>query len=193
MGILNVTPDSFSDGGLYLDPSLALQRVQQMCEEGADIIDIGAESSRPGADFVSVDEEWKRLEPILSRMSKESLSAHISVDTNKPEIMKRLNDFGVSMVNDIKGGADRETLELLADQGLTYVAMHMHKQPDKMQMQPLLGVEAVEDVKSFYKETLEKLKAAGFSENKIWLDPVSYTHLRSQETRLDLVCRLLLE
>ena len=171
MGVLNVTPDSFSDGGKFLDPGRALEWSLKMSEDGADIIDIGAESSRPGASIVDVEEEWRRLEPILSRLSQSGFKTPVSVDTYKPEIMVRLNDYGVAIVNDIKGGADEPTLRVLAEQGLIYVAMHMHRSPGDMQMSPLSGKEAVIQVQGFYDNVEQKLKNAGFEKSKIWLDP----------------------
>lgn len=171
MGVLNVTPDSFSDGGHYLAPSKALERAFQLADDGADIIDIGAESSRPGSAAVDVKDEWQRLEPLLCKLEKSNFSLPISVDTNKPEIMRRLPDFGVSLINDIKGGADPDTLAYLASRGVTYVAMHMHKDPMQMQIHPLRGDEAVAEVSKFYLETEEALRLAGFQDQQIWLDP----------------------
>lgn len=171
MGILNVTPDSFSDGGQFLNPETALRRIEQMIEQGADIIDIGAESSRPGASFISESEEWARLSPILTAISSQSHKINYSVDTNKPEIMRRLPDYGVQIINDIKGTADTQTLEHLAKSGCTYIAMHMQGTPDNMQDSPMSGQSAVHAVEEFYRASHSKLTSAGFTSDKIWLDP----------------------
>ncbi len=171
MGVINITPDSFSDGGRYNNPEDALRRAITLSEEGADIIDLGAESSRPGAKFLSVDEEWHRLEPVLRKIEAANLQAHISVDTNKPEIMRRIVDYGVSIVNDIRGGADRRTLEFLSRHSITYLAMHMHQNPDTMQIQPLYGVDAISEVEAFYRKTKQYLLDCGFKDENIWLDP----------------------
>ncbi|SMF69892.1 dihydropteroate synthase [Pseudobacteriovorax antillogorgiicola] len=171
MGVLNLTPDSFSDGGQFLDPDLALDRAWQMVEQGADIIDLGAESSRPGAEYVSEEEEWTRLEPVLNRLKKGGFDCPISVDTNKPNIMTRLHDYGVELVNDIKGGADDETLAVLAKQSMIYIAMHMHKDPKQMQTAPLKGDEAIGEIDSFYDSVSGRLRRAGFADDSIWFDP----------------------
>ncbi len=171
MGVLNVTPDSFSDGGSFLDPKRALAHVWELAADGADIIDIGAESSRPGSQAVDADEEWRRLEPLLAALSDNRPKALISLDSYKPVIMRRALDYPVQIINDIKGGADRATLELLAQRGLIYLAMHMHRDPTSMQAAPLDGQKALDELSSFYQNTQSRLSEAGFSEDRIWLDP----------------------
>lgn len=171
MGIVNITPDSFSDGGKYLDPNAAYEHAAKLVEEGADIIDLGAESSRPDAQFINIEEEWKRLLPILKLLEDNPLPVKISIDTNKPEVMRRLTDFNVHIINDIKGGADSETLEHLAKKDLYYLAMHMHGTPEFMQKSPLSSGSALIEVNNFYKNTQKKLTDIGFNKEKIWLDP----------------------
>lgn len=171
MGVVNITPDSFSDGGRFYKPDAAFKQALRLFENGADIIDLGAESSRPGAGSLNAADEWARLEPVLKRLSSENLPLFISVDTYKPEIMRRAVDHGAQIVNDIKGGADRSTLEYLASQSATYLAMHMHLSPETMQQDPLMGSSAVADVGLFYENTTKFLMDCGFDKKNIWLDP----------------------
>lgn len=171
MGVVNVTPDSFSDGGQWVDPELAWSRGVELAEAGADVIDLGAESSRPGASEVPLDKEWARLEPVLELFRKRNPNIAVSVDTYKPEIMLMAAELGAQVINDIKGGADESTLKLLAQKGVTYLAMHMHRSPLSMQQSPLSANDALDVVADFYDETYHKLKRCGFSEDKILLDP----------------------
>lgn len=171
MGVVNVTPDSFSDGGHFLKPSDALRQIERLLSDGADIIDLGAESSRPGALPLTPEEEWQRLEPVLQELARLWPSALISLDTYKPETMRRALDFPVSIINDIRGGANFETLQLLSSRGLVYLAMHMHRDPESMQRDPLDAPLALEKVSAFYSKTQERLGRAGFQADKIWLDP----------------------
>ena len=171
VGIVNVTPDSFTDGGDYFTPEAAYRRVGQLLEEGADLVDIGGESTRPGAQEVSLQEEWLRLQPVLHLVQKAHLGERISVDTSKAEIMRRSLELGVRCINDIKGGADEETLKLLARHGVTYIAMHMHQSPINMQKDPLDSASALRQVALFYEKTHALLTSCGFAPDKIWLDP----------------------
>ncbi len=173
MGVVNITPDSFSDGGDFLDPGRAVARIEQLFDEGADIVDLGAESSRPGAQAVDLEEEWRRLKPILERLSQIPLPtrAWISLDTYKADVMVRALDYRVQIINDIKGEADAKTLQLIANKGLTYLAMHMHRDPQAMQITPLDGPEALRAVDAFYRQTHARLKSFGFCDERIWLDP----------------------
>lgn len=171
MGVVNVTPDSFSDGGRFFKPEDAVDQVLRLVDDGADIIDIGAESSRPGAALISSDLEWQRLEPVLEKLFRRDIGCQISIDTNKDETMLRLVDTPVRIINDIKGGASRSTLEALAVKDMTYIAMHMHHTPETMQLDPLDGEDAVRQVEDFFKSTAENLERCGFSKECIWLDP----------------------
>jgi len=131
MGILNVTPDSFSDGGLYLSPEKALERARQMVVEGADILDIGAESTRPGAQPVAPEEEWRRLEPVLRELLP-SFSIPVSIDTRHASVARLALAAGVSIVNDVSGGRDSELLQAVADFGCGFVLMHLRGEPANM-------------------------------------------------------------
>lgn len=171
MGVVNVTPDSFSDGGRFFKPEDAVDQVLRLVDDGADIVDIGAESSRPGAELITPEIEWQRLEPVLEKLFQRDIGCQISIDTNKDKTMLRLQDYPISIINDIKGGASQSTLEALAAQDMTYIAMHMHQTPSTMQIKPLDGQEAVDKVEVFYTSALDRLKRCGFSEDRIWLDP----------------------
>jgi dihydropteroate synthase len=173
MGIVNITPDSFSDGGLFLSKDAALKQIDQLIQDGADILDIGAESSRPGAHAVSLDEEWTRLSPVLKALDKESISTLISVDTYKPEIMRRLKDHNVAIINDIRGGGQipDDILRDWARLSRTYLGMHMHLGPRSMQQTPLGAAEASAAVRAYYAVTRDRLQKLGFKPDKIWLDP----------------------
>ena len=171
MGIVNVTPDSFSDGGQFFSASFALKHIDQLAREGADIFDLGAESSRPYAVPVPLEEEWARLEPILKVLDKESL--RVSIDTYKPEIMRRLLDYNVEIINDIKGGGQvpSDILRQWALAGRTYLGMHMNREPETMQTYPLGPQEASLAVSGYYEATRRRLTGLGFPLDKIWLDP----------------------
>lgn len=171
MGIVNVTPDSFSDGGQFFSPQFALKHIDQLVREGADIVDIGAESSRPNASPVPLEEEWTRLAPLLKALDKENIC--VSVDTYKPEIMRRLLDHKVEIINDIKGGAQvpDDVLKAWAREGRTYLGMHMHRDPQTMQTTPLGPKDASAAVATYYDLTRRRMESLGFAVDKIWLDP----------------------
>jgi dihydropteroate synthase len=172
MGVLNVTPDSFSDGGSYLDPQAALAHAEALSEAGAAIIDLGAESTRPGATPVPEAEEWRRLAPVLTHLAAHPPKAALSVDTRNPGTMLRAADLGVRYLNDVSGGAPPETLaRLAAYPGLSYIAMHMHGEPATMQRHPLGPAAATGAVDAFFADALTRLTAAGFSPDRVWVDP----------------------
>ncbi|HYX33576.1 MAG TPA: dihydropteroate synthase [Oligoflexus sp.] len=171
IGVINVTPDSFSDGGTFLDPEKAVAHAWDLVDDGADVIDIGAESTRPGSAPVDADEEWRRLEPVLAALADQRPKARISLDTYKPMTMRRALDYPVDIINDISGVADRRTLETLAKRGLIYWAMHMHRDPANMHKDPLDGADALREVAAFYDKTQTALMEAGFAKDHIWLDP----------------------
>jgi dihydropteroate synthase len=135
MGILNITPDSFSDGGMYLDSNAALKRADKMIEEGVDIIDIGGESTRPGSDTVSADEELKRITPIIEGIKKISDIA-ISIDTYKPEVMKEVIGMDVAMINDIFALQKPNAIDLIKKSNVGVCLMHMQGTPKTMQLNP---------------------------------------------------------
>lgn len=169
MGIVNVTPDSFSDGGRFAHATLALQHCEQLIAEGADILDIGGESSRPGAPTLTVDEEWARLGPVLSVAT--TLGVPISVDTCKPEVMRRALDLGVDIINDIRGlTADGAIQAVAATPDCGVCVMHMRGDPATMQEQTSY-VDVVTEVCDFLQAQRLALNAAGVDDTRIVLDP----------------------
>ncbi len=167
MGVLNLTPDSFSDGGKYNRLNTALKHVEYMIENGADIIDIGAESSRPGAETISADEERNRLEPILKQIKKE-FECPISVDTYKPEIMKLSIDHGVDMINDIYALQKPGAIGALANSDQLVCLMHMQNTPKNMQNLPTYE-NIVSDVSSFFNSRISECNQAGIKMKELFL------------------------
>ncbi len=169
MGILNITPDSFSDGGKYLDFNEALKHAEKMIEEGVDIIDVGGESTRPGSDPVSVEEELKRITPIIEALKKHSDVA-ISVDTYKPEVMKAVINMGVAMINDIYALQQPGAIDVIKKSNVGMCLMHMQGTPKTMQINPIYK-NVVNEVKSFLEGRLNLLKHEGIDRSRIILDP----------------------
>jgi len=169
MGILNITPDSFSDGGQYLDFDQALKRAELMIEEGADIIDIGGESTRPGSDPVSADEELKRITPIIKALQKDS-NIVISVDTYKPRVMEQVIDMGVAMINDVFALQQPGAIEVIKKSNVGICLMHMQSTPKTMQLNPTYQ-DVVNEVKLFLEERANSLIAEGIQTERIILDP----------------------
>ncbi len=169
MGILNITPDSFSDGGQYLDFDQALKRAEIMIEEGADIIDIGGESTRPGSDPVSVDEELKRIIPIIKALKKHS-NIVISVDTYKPRVMEQVIDMGVAMINDVFALQQPGAIDVIKKSNVGICLMHMQGTPKTMQLNPTYQ-DVVNEVKLFLEERANSLIAEGIQTERIILDP----------------------
>lgn len=170
MGILNVTPDSFFDGGSYLSESDISERIENMIEQGADIIDIGAYSSRPGADDISTEEELSRLKKSLCVIKKDFPDIPVSIDTFRLDIVKSVLDFfGEIMVNDISGGNhDTEMIEFTAKHNLPYVCMHMQGNPQTMQTNPQYE-NVVSEVLDFFKTKLSE--AQKFNHQQFIIDP----------------------
>ena len=169
MGIVNLTPDSFSDGGRHSSLSRALENAQTLLAQGADILDIGGESSRPGAEPVSVQEELKRVLPFL----QEALTwkVPISVDTYKPEVMQAALDLGADVINDIWALRQPGALQMVARYPQCGVClMHMHREPQTMMAQPMTG-DALPLVKEFLSKQVLKLRDSGVQANRIVLDP----------------------
>ncbi len=171
MGVINVTPDSFSDGGLYLDPARARAQALELCQQGADIIDIGGESTRPQATPVSAAEEWRRLQPVLESLSKMPLPAALSVDTRKADIAGRLFDYPVALLNDCGAQLPPTLLQRWAAAGRSYLGMHMHGEPRTMQQQPLTAEQVMPCLVSFFRERVKLWRTCGFAEEQIWIDP----------------------
>ena len=167
MGILNVTPDSFSDGGLYLDPRRAVERGLEMIEEGAHLIDIGAESSRPGSEPVSEAEEMARLMPVLQSLSSRT-QVPISIDTRKPNVARRSLEAGAAVLNDIGGFRDPAMMEVAAESQASVVLMHMRGTPATMQQDTSYD-DVVSEIVAFLKAQAMAARLAGVQE--IAVDP----------------------
>jgi dihydropteroate synthase len=169
MGVVNVTPDSFSDGGLYLDPEAAIAHGRELVEAGADILDIGGESTRPGAEEVGASEELARVVPVIEGLR--GIGARISVDTSKAAVAAAALDAGAEIVNDVTAlRGDLEMAALCAERGCGVILMHMFGTPRTMQADPRYD-DVVADVKAFLAERLQAAVAAGVPEEGIWLDP----------------------
>ena len=169
MGIVNVTPDSFSDGGRFLDPAAALAHAHELIEQGADLLDIGAESSRPGADSsVSAEEELRRLLPVLRGLR--DCAVPVSVDTMKPKVMRAALAEGAAMVNDINALQAPGALEAVAASAAGVCLMHMQGAPKTMQQNPAYA-DVVAEVKTFLRTRLEAAHAAGIEPERIVIDP----------------------
>lgn len=168
MGVVNVTPDSFSDGGKYYSSSQAIEHGFQLAEDGADILDIGGESTRPGAEEVSVRSELERVIPVIEALCAAGLV--LSVDTNKPEVMAAAAEAGAQIINDVYALRRNGALEAAVKSGCGVCLMHMQGEPRTMQKNPVYG-DVVSEVKSFLVERAQVLTAQGVSDDKIVLDP----------------------
>jgi dihydropteroate synthase len=169
MGIVNVTPDSFSDGGEFLAVDKAIEHARRLAEEGADIIDIGGESTRPGSDPVPADEEMNRVLPVVEALVPET-RIPISIDTRKPEVARAALEAGCHIVNDVSACADGTMAEVIAAFDVPVVIMHMRGDPKTMQVNPRYE-DVVSEVKEFLRERAERLIAAGVKEDRIIIDP----------------------
>lgn len=168
MGIVNVTPDSFSDGGHFLDPGRAVERALQLIDEGADILDIGGESSRPGARPVTADEELRRILPVLEKLT--ALPVPVSVDTAKPQVMRQAIAAGAAMINDIFALRTPGALEAVAQSDVAVCLMHMQGEPRTMQQAPDYQ-DVVAEVKAFLMQRAAAATAAGIAHDRVVLDP----------------------
>lgn len=162
MGILNVTPDSFSDGGLFFDVNKAVEHSKQMVNDGADIIDVGGESTRPSSDQVSEEEELKRVKPVIERLVKE-VNALISIDTYKPKVVEECIKLGVNLVNDITGLRNKEMIEVIAKYKVPVVIMHMKGDPKNMQQNPTYK-DVVKEIKEFLIDRISEARKAGIKD-----------------------------
>jgi len=174
MGVLNLTPDSFSDGGRWLAVDQALKHAQQLIQDGADLLDIGAESTRPGAQDVDVETEFNRLAPVIEALQGENIP--LSIDTCKPQVMRRVLDLGVDMINDVAGFRDPASIAAVAQTAPGKPAapalciMHMQGQPRTMQQAPHYENVVVE-VRDFLRDRAQALQRAGINANRLVLDP----------------------
>jgi len=170
MGILNLTPDSFSDGGSYIDIETAIKRAKKMVEEGADIIDVGAESTRPGASYISEEVELKRILPVVKRLVTE-IDVPISIDTYKPSVAEECIKAGAHIINDIKGLKGNSNMaEIIAKYGVFVIVMHIKGEPKTMQKNPKYD-NIIKDINKSLGESIDIAIKAGISPEKIILDP----------------------
>lgn len=169
MGILNVTPDSFYDGGKYMSMDSALRRVDEMISQGADIIDIGGESSRPGSSPISIEEEKKRIMPIIENISKE-FTVPISVDTYKPEVAIAAFNSGATILNDIFALRYHEDMVKIAKKFKKIILMHMQATPKTMQINPSYK-NVVREIFQFFRERIKFCQSNGINKDKIIIDP----------------------
>jgi dihydropteroate synthase len=169
MGVLNVTPDSFSDGGLFLDPEAAVRRGIEMAAEGADVIDVGGESTRPGSDTVPPAVEADRVVPVIKRLAAE-VDVPLSIDTRKPEVARTALDAGAVVVNDISGGRDPAMLEVVAGSGAGMVLMHMLGEPKTMQAEPHYD-DVVAEVMAYLGARIDAAAQAGIDRERLCVDP----------------------
>lgn len=168
MGILNVTPDSFSDGGKLLTAQQALEHALRLIEEGADIIDIGGESTRPGAALVSVDEELRRVLPVLEALQASNVP--VSVDTRKPEVMRAAIEVGAAMINDVCALQEHGAIDAVADSNVAVCLMHMQGEPQTMQAKAYYA-NVVEEVMSFLAQRIAAAVSDGISRERLIIDP----------------------
>jgi len=170
MGVVNVTPDSFSDGGRWLDPGAAVAHGRQLVADGADVLDVGGESTRPGADPVPADEELRRVVPVVEALAAEA-GVPVSVDTTKANVADAALDAGATIVNDVSAGRfDPDILGVTAAAGAGYVAMHMLGEPRTMQADPRYD-DVVDDVGAFLVARLDAARAGGIGETALAADP----------------------
>ena len=166
MGILNVTPDSFSDGGLHLEVPQAVDRVEQMIEEGAKFIDVGGESTRPGSESVSIEEELRRVLPVVEALPKNEFV--LSVDTTKPEVAQAVLEAGAHLINDVSGRAEPTLVDFAERHQAGYVIMHAQGSPKTMQKAPAYD-NVVAEVRAFFHERATTLAECNLP--KVWMDP----------------------
>jgi dihydropteroate synthase len=173
MGILNTTPDSFSDGGRYLCVDMALKQAAKMVADGAGIIDIGAESTRPGAPMVLVQEELDRLLPIIEKI-KQNLDVIISIDTSKPQVMEEVIKLKVDMINDVRALRERDNhrdgLNILASARIPVILMHMKGRPNNMQHAPRYE-HVIDDIYNFFEHRIDICLKFGIERKNIFIDP----------------------
>jgi dihydropteroate synthase len=186
MGVINITPDSFSDGGVHLDPDVAADGARRMVDDGAAIVDVGGESTRPGSEGVTLDEELRRVVPVLERLAGE---VPVSIDTAKPEVARRALALGAELVNDVTAfRTDPELAEVCAEHDAYVCLMHMRGEPRTMQDDPRYDDVAAE-VASFLEERMRFAVEQGVREDRICLDP-GIGFGKTLEHNLELVRRL---
>jgi len=170
MGIVNVTPDSFSDGGRFSSPAKAVAHALELVTQGAEILDIGGESTRPGAETVSESEELRRVIPVIESLAAK-VKIPLSIDTVKPAVARAALDAGASIINDVAANRSDDAMwKIAAEFGAGYVCMHAQGGPRTMQQNPAYK-NVVRDVGAFFRERLEKLEAAGVAADQVVFDP----------------------
>jgi dihydropteroate synthase len=184
MGVVNITPDSFSDGGRFLDPEAAVSHARRLAEEGADLIDIGGESTRPGAEPVSEAEELKRILPVLRSLS----DLAVSVDTRRPRVMREALAAGASMINDVDALTAPGALDAVARSNCAVCLMHKKGEPATMQRDPHYD-DVVREVKDFLKQRVDATLGAGVAAARIVVDP-GFGFGKTMEHNLELLGRL---
>ena len=168
MGIVNVTPDSFSDGGLLASSAGAISHAETLVEEGAHILDVGGESTRPGATSLSADEEWQRIGPVLQQLVKWDIP--VSVDTYHPQTMQKALDLGVDILNDVWAFRQKGALEAVASSRCGLCMMHMHGEPATMQLHPMVG-NVMDELSVFFQTQLALIDEVGIDQSRVVLDP----------------------
>jgi len=188
MGIVNVTPDSFSDGGRYLDAGAAVARCHELLAEGADLLDLGGESTRPGSEAVAPEEQWRRLEPVLTRLAAERPEAAISIDTRSAEVAERALAAGARIVNDVSALADAAMAGVVAAAGAGLVLMHMRGTPETMQRETAYA-DVTGEVAAWLRGRVTVAEAAGVARECVALDP-GIGFAKSAEGSLELLARI---
>lgn len=187
MGVLNVTPDSFSDGGRFNTPDHALRQAEQMIQDGVSVIDIGGESTRPGAQGVSSGQELDRVIPVLESL-RERFDTPVSIDTSKALVMREAINAGADMINDVRALQEEGTLAVCSEAEIQVCLMHMQGQPRTMQQKPSY-TDVVEDIADFFVHRVAACEQAGIPKSRIWLDP-GFGFGKTLEHNLDLLKRL---
>jgi dihydropteroate synthase len=188
VGVLNVTPDSFSDGGRFLDPEAAVEHALRLAAEGADVIDVGGESTRPGAPEVPVEEELRRVISVLERLVAIRFPVPISIDTSKAEVARAALSAGAAMVNDVRALAGTDLARVVAEAGVPVVLMHMRGTPRDMREHAAYR-DVVAEVRSELREAMERAVRAGVREDRILLDP-GIGFAKTSEQSIEVLARL---
>ena len=194
LGILNITPDSFSDGGLYLNPKKAFDKAIKLLNDGCDIIDIGGESSRPGSTPISSQEEIDRIIPVIEKIKNE-VKCLISVDTYKADVASEAIKYGANIVNDISGlSYDSDMIDLVVKNNIPVILMHMQGNPKSMQINPIYH-NVIDEISTFFSKQIRELDKKGFPFNRIILDPgigfgKTLQHNLKILKNIDIICNL---
>lgn len=171
VGILNITPDSFSDGGKFLDVKAAISHIEKMIGEGANVIDIGAQSTRPGAEILSSEQEWQKLEPILQELAKNKYRTKISIDSYHPQTIKKSLEYKVDFINDVTGCKDSEMKKLAADSGKKIIFMHSLSVPADKNITIPENEDVINVLGNWLENKIAELSAAGIKKNNMIFDP----------------------